>query len=64
MCYLDDFKYMSWLHIAKRKSEMVKLVSNLLGILKDKGIKVEYLRCNNADENMSKLRNFFQKEDI
>ena len=37
------------------ESEMVKFLSNLLGILKSKGINVEYLRCDNAGEHMSKL---------
>ena len=55
---------MSWLHSEKRKSEMVKFVSNLLGILKGKGIKVEYLRCDNAGEHMSKLRTLCHKEGI
>ena len=54
MCDLYDFTDISWLHFAKRKSEMVKYVSNLLGILKGKGIKVKYLRFDNAGEHMSK----------
>ena len=55
---------MSWLHFLKRKSDIVKIVSNLLGILKGKVIKVEYLRCDNAGEHTSKLRTLCQKEGI
>ena len=54
MCDLDDFTDMSWLHFAKIKSKMVKSVSNLLGKLKGKGIKVEYLSCENVGEHMRK----------
>ena len=36
----------------------------LIGILKGKGIKVEYLCCDNAGEHMSKLIALFQKEGI
>ena len=64
MCVLYDFTYISWLHSAKRNSEMVNFVSNLIGVFKVKGIKVEYIRCENAGENMSKLRNLCQKEGI
>ena len=61
MCDLDDFKDMSWLHFEKIKRKMVKFVSNLLENLKGKGIKVEYIRCDNAVEHMSKLRTFVRK---
>ena len=64
MCALDDFTYMSWLHFAKINSDMVKFVSHLLGILKGKGLKVEYLRCDNEGEHMSKLRTLCHKEEI
>ena len=64
MCDLDDFKYMSWLHLVKIKSKMVKFVSNLLGFLKGKGINVEYISFDNADEYMSKLWTLFKKEEI
>ena len=45
---LDEFTDMYWLHFAKRKSEMVKFVSDLLGILKGKAFKFEYIHCYNA----------------
>ena len=55
---------MYWLHFAKRKSDMVKFMSDLLRILKGKGIKVEYLRCDNTGKNMSKSITLCQKEGI
>ena len=55
MCGLYDYTDMSWLHFEKRKSEMDKYVSNLFGIFKCKGIKVEYLHCDNSVEHISKL---------
>ena len=64
MCALNDFTDVSWLNFAKRNSEMVKFVTNLLQTLKGKGIKVEYIRFGNAGENMSKLRTLCQKEVI
>ena len=64
MCALDDFTSMSWLHFAKRKSDIVKFMSNLLGFLKGKGINVEYIHCDNASEHMNKLRTLCHKEGI
>ena len=64
MYALDYFTYISRLHFAKRTSEMVKFMSNLLGFLKGKGINVEYIRCDNAGEHMSKLRTLCHKEGI
>ena len=64
MCDLYAFTDISWLHFAKRKSEMAKFVSNLLGILKGKGIKVEYIRCENSGKHMSKISKLCQKEGI
>ena len=64
MCDFYCIIYMSWLYFAKRKSEMVKFVSNLLGILKIKGIKFEYLCCDNAGEDISELRTLCQKKGI
>ena len=61
---LDNFIDISWLQFSKRKSEMEKFVSNLLGMLKGKVINVEYLRCDNAGEHMSKLRTLCQIEGI
>ena len=55
MCAVDDFTEMYWLRFVKRKNEMVKFVSNLRSILKDEVIKVEYLRYENAGENITKL---------
>ena len=43
---------------------MVKFVSDLLETLRGKGIKAEYLRCDNTDEHISKLINLCQKEGI
>ena len=42
----------------------MKIVSDLLVILKVKGIKVEYLRCENPGEHLIKLRNLCCKEGI
>ena len=56
MCALYEFTDMYWLQFAKIKSEMVKFVTNLLGILKVKGTKFEYIRYENAGEHMSKSR--------
>ena len=61
---LDYFADMYWLHFAKRKSEMVKFVSNLLRIFKVKGISIEYLNCENSGERMSRLRTLFYNEGI
>ena len=54
MCVVDNFTDMSWLHFLKRKSDMVKFRSNLLGLLKGKGINFEHLRFDNEDKHMSK----------
>ena len=42
----------------------MKFVSDLFEILRGKGIKAEYLRCDNTDEHISKLINLCQKEGI
>ena len=42
----------------------MKCVSDLLGIFKGKGIKVEYLHCDNSGEHISKLIILCQKEGI
>ena len=64
ICDLDDFTYVSWLHFAKIKSEMVKYVSDLFEILKIKGIKVEYICCFYSGKHMSELRTLCRKEGI
>ena len=64
MCGLYYFKDMSWLHFAKRKSEMVKFVSYLLAIFKGERIKVECIRYDNSDEHMSKLRALCHKKVV
>ena len=48
----------------KRNIYMARFVSNLLGILKIKGIKFEYLCCDNAGEDISELRTLCQKKGI
>ena len=42
----------------------MKLVSNLLGILKGEVIKVEHICCENLGEYMSKLKTLYQNEGI
>jgi hypothetical protein len=55
---------MSCLHFAKSKNEMCKFVINLIEGFKGKGIKVEYIRCDNAGEHISKLKNLCRAEGI
>jgi hypothetical protein len=64
MCALDDYTDMSWLHFAKSKSEMSKFVSDLIEGFKGKGIKIDYIRCDNAGEHMHKLKDLCRKEGI
>jgi hypothetical protein len=64
MCALDDFTDMSWLHFAKSKNEMTKFIRELLQGFKGKGIKVDYIRCDNAGEHMQKLKDLCREEGI
>ena len=64
MCALDDYSDMCWLHFAKNKSEMTKFIGKLIEEFKGKGIKVDYIRCDNAGEHMQKLKDLCRIEGI
>lgn len=64
MCALDDYSDMCWLHFAKSKNEMTKFVAMLIEQFKGKGIKIEYIRCDNAGEHMQKLKDLCRVEGI
>ena len=56
MVAVDDFTDMTWVHFAKKKSEMVKVVKTLITLLKGKNIDIGYIRCDNAGEHQENLK--------
>ena len=55
-CAVDDYTDYTWTYFAKTKNKMVDFVEQLVKEIKGMGCKVEYIRCDNAGEHMSKLQ--------
>ena len=54
-CAVDDFTDMTWTNFTRSKSKMTEFVSSLVTEINGKGLKVEYIRCDNAGEHMKSL---------
>ena len=54
-CAVDDYTDFSWVHFASSKNKMADFVTSLVKEINGLGCKVEYLRCDNAGEHMTKL---------
>ena len=64
MCAVDDLTDMTWTYFATSKSKMTEFVSELVTIIKGQGNKVKYIRCDNAGEHQTKLKELCNEEGI
>jgi hypothetical protein len=61
---VDDYFGKALSYFVKKKSQMGTIVDNLLMIFKAASYNVQYLRCNNAGENVKGLTNICEKHNI
>ena len=58
---MDDCTDFLWSYFLKEKSDLAKTIMNLLLDLKQKGIIVKYIRCDNAGEHLTLQQQCLQK---
>ena len=56
MVAVDDKTDKTWTHMAQSKKNMSTFVRNLIEYIKGKGRKIKYIRCDNAGEHQTALR--------
>ena len=63
-CAVDDYTDFTWVNFAPSKNKMVEFVTSLIKEINALGYKVEYLRCDNAGEHMSRLVDLCTKHGV
>ena len=58
MCAVDDRSDKTWTHFAASKNHMVAFVKNLVTEINGLGLKVRYIRCDNAGEHQEALKKY------
>ncbi len=61
---VDDFSRYGWIGFGTRKTQFVTFVQSIIELLKGKGHKVTYFRCDNAGENSKAISTVLEKEGI
>ena len=64
MTMMDEFSKFAVVTFMKAKSEVKEEVDKLLTVFQNKGYKYNYLRCDNAGENVSPLQSVCEKHGI
>ena len=61
---VDDYSRKNWNYFMKKKEEVPEVLEEYIKEMKTKGIKIRYVRMDNAGEHGRKLRKVCQKYDI
>ena len=63
-CGLDDKSDKTWVHFSPSKNQMVIFVKDLVTKINGLGLKVKYLRCDNAGEHQQELQEYCNEVGI
>ena len=63
-CAVDDHTDYAWVYFTPRKSTLPTFIEDLLTLMTGREITIKYIRCDNAGEHMTKLREICNKNGI
>ena len=64
LCAVDDFSDKTWTYFAKSKNQMVTFVKELVSTINGLSWAVKYIRCDNAGEHQTALREYCREKGI